>query len=272
MTMRRLIESMGSTDMRAILERLEVKTKTGVTLRVLSGGQEPEPDVAAASQGAEPPSSSKPSEYGYVGTSVGVPVGETVERDGLRFHRYASSLRVTDITNAGKRGKSCPEFALFNLDYGVKDAKQIAAVEDALKAIAKAKTYAQAVALARGVAAKDSQRGMAFASVEERQLRGVDVEPASDSTGRTIKIETPTFTLAAGATDFSVSEKVRPGHGGDDTRMIIPPVGGAKKTAITVFRSWVKQNLNDIKRMTFRELSKAMADAGLNYHSFSTMD
>ncbi len=270
--MRRLIESLVSTDMRSLLERLEVKTKTGVTLRVLSGGQEPEPDVAAASQGAEPPSSSKQSEYGYVGTSVGIPVGETVERDGLRFHRYASSLRVTDITNAGKRGKSCPEFALFNLDYGVKDAKQIAAVEAALKDIAKAKTYEQAVAIARGVAAKDSQRGMAFASIEERQLRGVDVPPAEGGKGSAIKIETPTFTLKAETTDFSVNEKPRPGTDGQDTTAIIPPVRGAKKTAIAAFYRWVKDNEWRIKRMTFRELASAMTKADLDFHQFSMLD
>jgi hypothetical protein len=275
--------------MRQLLERLETTTKTGVTLRVLPGGKDPKGQtvatppatpaspaqgMAAVIQGATQqalPKATAPKIY-YVDAAAGLAVGETVERNGLRMQRFRPSLRVTDLTNAGKRGKTCPQFALFNLDYGVQDAKQIAAVEATLKAIVKAPTYAKAVALAREVAAKDSRRGMAFASLEEHPLRGVDVLPVAGGKGATIKIETTTFSLEASVTDFTVTEKPRPGTDGQDTTMIIPPSYGAKKTAIKAFYGWVQANQADIKRMTFRALNQAMGDAKLAYHGFSTMD
>jgi hypothetical protein len=227
-----------------------------------------EEDVAREGRAALP----EAEEMLYVDQQAGLAVGQTIERDNLRMHRYNSSLRVTDVTNAGKRGKKCPEFALFNLDYGQRDPKDVAKINDALKAIVKAKTYAQAVAIARGVAAKDSQRGMSFASIEERDLRGVDVEPMAPSAGSAIQVETPTFKLKASRTEFDVMEKPRPGTDGQDVTAVIPPVGGAKKTAIARFYAWVGSHQAEIKGMTFRELLRAMAAADLDYHAYSMLD
>lgn len=33
-------------------------------------------------------------------------LGKTIELNGVRLHRYASSIRLTDLANAGKRGKT----------------------------------------------------------------------------------------------------------------------------------------------------------------------
>ena len=68
--------------MRTLLERIEAKTKTGITLRVLSGGQDP-----TAAHSAAVPANPK---YYDIDPNVGIPVGKTVERDGLRLHRFAS--------------------------------------------------------------------------------------------------------------------------------------------------------------------------------------
>jgi hypothetical protein len=273
--------------MRQLLERLEAQTKTGVTLRVLSGGKDPAgtgqvvatppptkaspaQGMAAVVQGAQQQALPKaPDARFYVDAAAGIPVGETVERNGMRLQRFRPSLRVTDLANAGKRGKGCPQFALYNLDYPFQAAKAAAAVSAALKAIAKAPTYAKAVAIAREAAAPKGQGGAGF---QEEVLRGVDVEPAAGGRGARFAIETPTFSLVASLTDFSVAEKRRPGPGGDDTRILGAPYGGAKKAAIKAFYAWVQVHEAEIKGMTFRELSRALADAGLAYHGFSTMD
>jgi hypothetical protein len=279
--------------MRCLLERLEAKTRTGVTLRVLPGGKDPQGQMgvtqgrtvatppatpaspaqgmAAVIQGATQKAMPKPEapELFYVDERAGLAVGETVERDGLRLHRFRPSLRVTDLANAGKRGKTCQEFALYDLDYAFQDAKAAAAVSAALKAIAKAPTYAKAVAIAKDAAAPKGKVGVGF---QEHTLRGIDVEPAQGAAGAQITLDTATFRLEASATDFSVHEKRRPGPTGDDTQILMPPVGGAKKTAIKAFYAWVQGHQAEVRGMTFRDLRRAMDEADLQYHSFSTMD
>lgn len=284
--------------MRQLLERLETTTKTGVTLRVLSGGKDPKGQtvatppatpaspaqgMAAVIQGAAQqalPKAEAPERF-YVDQNAGVPMAQTVERNGMRLHRFMSNLHVLDLANAGKRGKTVSSFTLSGFDPrndGFASAKAVAILEAGLKAIAKAKGYAQAVQIARETAAqvREAESGKAAyadrVKFTEGSSRGVDVEPAQGAAGAQIKAETPTFTLEASLTDFSVAEKPRPGHGGDDTQIIMPPTYGAKKTAIKAFYLWVQANLSDIKRMTFRELYKALSDAKLAYHIFSTMD
>ena len=278
MTMRRLIESMSSDGMRSLLERLEYKTKTGVTLGVISGGKgaDPAPQERQVKSSAPPPSAEgvplgmAGSEHQGISRSAGVRVGDTVESGSIRLHRYNSSLQVTDISNAGKRGKSCGQFSLYNLDYMFTDAKYVDSVGSALSKISKVKTYDEALKIAQSVAGED--RDTSKVPIEIRKLRGVDVDPPATAMGGVIRMDTKEFKLEASATDFSVHEKPRPGPNGDDTRILMPPVRGAEKTAIKAFYAWVKENEAKIKRMTFRELNRAMADAKLNYHSFSTMD
>jgi hypothetical protein len=251
--------------MRQLLERLEAQTRTGVTLRVLPGGKDPTAQAAAAA--AAPKAMAAvvaQAERGHISRLAGVPVGDTLERGPLRLHRYESALRVTDLTNAGKRGKPCPEFALYNLDFpvGVPTAE---AVDAALKAIAKAGTYAKAVAIAREAAAAAKATGERV-DIEENTLRGVDVEPAAGASGGKVVIKTPTFELEASGTGFSVSDARMDGEN------IIPPVGGAKKTAIKAFYAWVQAHRAEIAKMDYRALRSALTKAGLEFHQYSTMD
>jgi hypothetical protein len=273
--------------MRCLLERLEAKTSTGVTLRVLPGGKDPQGQtvatqgrtvatppatpaspaqgMAAVIQGAQQQAMPKPKEpeLYYVDERAGLAVGETVERDGLRLHRFRPSLRVTDLANAGKRGKTCQEFALYDLDYAFQDAKAAAAVSAALKAIAKAPTYAKAVAIAKNAAAPKGKVGVGF---QEHTLRGIDVEPAAGASGAKIVIKAPTFELQASSTGFSVSDTQMDGTN------IIPPVGGAKKTAIKAFYAWVQAHQGEIEKMDYRHLRSVLTKAGLAFHQYSTMD
>lgn len=155
--------------MRQLLERLETTTKTGVTLRVLSGGKDPKGQtvatppatpaspaqgMAAVIQGATQqalPKATAPERF-YVDQNAGVPMAQTVERNGMRLHRFMTNLHVLDLANAGKRGKTVSSFTLSGFDPrndGFASAKAVAILEAGLKAIAKAKGYAQAVQIAR---------------------------------------------------------------------------------------------------------------------------
>ncbi len=268
-TIREMLEAKQGKDLRALIERLEAQTKTGVTLRVLPGGMGGAPPVAPQPERVPQPTPGAREARREVG-GVGVPIGQTVERNGLRMHRYSSALRVTDLANAGKRGKQVDEFALYNLDYSFSD-QQAGILERALGAIAKARTYAQALQIAKEASAEVEKLpgGSGGARVEQNKYRGIDVEAPEGQRGAKIKIETPEFSLEASATDFSVNQKAK---GLEDTSNHIPPSHGAKKTAIAQFYAWVAANEAQIRRMKYHELTAAMADADLNYHTFSTYD
>lgn len=256
-TMRDLLEAAGG-GMRVLFERLEVMTKTGVKLRVLPGGED------SSVQDAPQPTA-KPRPIG----SVGFWIGDTVEKNGLRMHRYASALRVMDLANAGKRGKVVDEFALYNLDYSF-DVRVAGVIEDALIKIAEARTYSAALKIAQDAVdeAKALRIGL-VPSIEINRLRGVDVEAPAGGTGAKIVIKAPEFELEASPVTFSVRQKAK---GYEDTTNHIPPVHGAKKTAIARFYVWVRANEKEIKGWGYHDLSRAMADADLDYHTYSTMD
>ena len=55
-----------------------------------------------------------------------IPVGTGGETDHVRYHRYMHSVRVTDLTNAGRRGKMVDILAVTDLDYlGKNDIAQV---------------------------------------------------------------------------------------------------------------------------------------------------
>jgi len=273
-TMREILEAKGG-DFQALLERLEAQTKTGVTLRVLSGGMDPTqrkvaPTVAAAKSAPPAVKQHADADKGRELRGIGVGIGDTEEHDGLRFHRYASALMVTDLANAGKRGKTVPEFSLYNLDYTFGD-KSADELENALESIAKAKTYAQALQIAKKAVAfvhADGSRYGSSLNIEERPLRGVDVDPPEGASGAKIAIDTPHFSLSVDARGFSASDK-------DDQNnlpCIITPVRGAKQTAVKAFRTWVEANRDKLQDMTFNKFTAALNDAGVNYHYYCRMD
>lgn len=259
--------------MRQLIERLETKTRTGVTLRVLSGGKDPTAQGAPPAPAAASPVSPKTmaamvaqAERLPISRRAGVPVGDTLERGALRMHRYESALRVTDITNAGKRGKTCPEFALYNLDFPLPE-PGASAVDDALAAIAKAGTYAKAVAIAREAVAA-AKAVFSNVNIEENALRGVDVDPPAGAMGAPIKLDLPNFSLEATATGFAVHDK------GDTNNypVLMTPSGGKRKTAIKAFHAWATANKAALPKMKFDDVHRALRTAGIDYHYFLSMD
>jgi hypothetical protein len=267
------LEAKAQGSVRQLIERLEAQTKTGVTLRVLPGGvgaagaPEPHPQPERVPQ----PEPGKREERREL-RDVGLQIGSTVERLPLRMHRFATAVRVTDLTNAGKRGKQVDEFALYNLDYSYTEAEAVV-LEKAIAGIAKARTYAQALQIAKEAVRDVEKLGGGFKShtvnVEESRYRGIDVEPPEGATGAKIRIDAPEFELEASPVTFSVRQKAK---GLEDTTNHIPPVHGAKKTAIARFYAWAQANQAKIKGWSYRDLMKAMAEADLDYHSFSTYD
>jgi hypothetical protein len=182
-------------------------------------------------------------------------IGDTFENDKWRVHRYAGSLVMTDLTNAGKRGKKVDEIAFYNLD--MRTAPSFDLVGEMIGLV---KSNASLDKVKK--AAEDfKDRGY---SLEVRVQRGVDVMPGGF---KPIRINTDNLYIEAGYDSFTVRDK-RDQYN-DPT--CIPASKGGKKS-IPAFYRWVKDNERKIQSMTYSDVTKAMRDMDLAYHSYCAVD
>jgi hypothetical protein len=191
-----------------------------------------------------------------------IPIGKTLEVGNLRIHRFRSSIRVTDITNAGKRGKKVDEFALYDLDY-VKDKKALKAIEDFASYVHRAKSYKQARQMAKEVADEHSSVLMA-PKFSEEQHRGVDVAPANFEK---IHITTPNIEVDVNHDSFLIKDLRDPLN---EPRTMEHP--SAQRSSVQKMRTFVGKNREEIKRMTYGDLLKAMGREGIRFHSWCAVD
>ena len=140
-------------------------------------------------------------------------IAQTIENKAIRAHRYASSIRVTDLANAGKRGKSVDEFALYDLDYGLSPATK-QAIESFAKKLHTIGSYKDALREAETIirvaekdaqfAIKNNEKAYRAPSIEKSRMKGVHVAPGGF---KKIEVQTPFISLRADNDSFSVRDK-----------------------------------------------------------------
>lgn len=186
----------------------------------------------------------------------GLSIGDEMETEKWRVHRYSTSLVLTDLTNAGKRGKKVNQIALYNLDYKTIPAGAI--IDDILKLVKSNTSWERVLDAAKKY---QTHAGM---GIDIRQQRAIDIMPAGF---RPIRIDTPNVSVEAGYDGFMV--KNRADRYNEPT--CIPRATGGKK-AIPAFYRWVKENERKIRSMTFPEIQKTMDQLGIVYHYYCAMD
>jgi len=197
-----------------------------------------------------------------------LPIGETrlSRNKDFRIYRSMSSVTVTDLAGAGKRGKTCAEAVLWDID--VRQSPRLADAVDRVCAIAAdASSYEDAAAHLRFFVEDASENypdARRAPQYHERTLKGVDVTPADFSP---IKIETGEFSLESDYDDFTIRDK----RDRCNLPVCIPAIKGGKSD-IKVFYRWVSDNESRIKNMTYSEVLRGMGDAGIRYHSYYSMD
>lgn len=193
-------------------------------------------------------------------------VGETSENGMLRVHRFAGSVRVTDLTNAGKRGKKVATFAVLPLyarnttDEGVK--KRLGRVSSTL---AELTNYGTALQIVKDYIARFPNE----LELVEGEERGIDVRPggaevvvAFNSLGIDLEAEPNNFRLlhrtAYGRSNVAANEQ------GDafyqDTRYWPVNKIGARK-----FYEWLLANRSRIDTMTIRDFTMLWNRLGIAY-------
>lgn len=193
-------------------------------------------------------------------------IGQTIENKGVRIHRYASSIRVTDLTNAGRRGKMVDQFALYDLDY-TKDRETQKAVEQFARMIDHVKDYKTALKMAKGLVAFGQNRkgNLTTPKISESKLKGVRVAPGGF---KPIVVESPYLSITADSDSFRVRNKEDTYNEGTLTSSF----RGKKKTAVKKFYDWAVKNERRLKSMDFSDVLNALKKNGIDYHQYSAMD
>lgn len=182
------------------------------------------------------------------------PVGKTDENESIRWHRYAPSTRVWDLTNAGRRGKIVDVFSLYGYDWrgGPEAAERVDEFVGNLPKM----DFQQALKAARELE-KDG-----IGRVETSHEKGILVDPPGF---KSFTMEALGFTLSMHPRDgYSVLDK------SDLDNM--PACYNRGKSDVKRFYRWVQENMHKIRRMSYQELLRAMSQEDFDFHSYCRMD
>lgn len=177
-------------------------------------------------------------------------IGCTTEVAGYRVHRFTTSLRVTELANAGKRGKRCREWSVIERSFGPLTCGESLSLEIIMCA-------------RRGVA--HVERALSEAAecgyvVEARELRGVDVTPASSR----VRVVGMHVVVDADAESFTVRDA-------DDVANETT-IMGRTRTATKRFLAWAHANRDALRGMYFRDVLAACRADGIDVHQWCAVD
>lgn len=184
-------------------------------------------------------------------------VGDTFESDFLRVHRYRDQIQVTDVVNAGKRGKKCREFSI-----GTRKHYQDSFSDfyDLVEKITDKTTYNEALADAKFLASKDDSY-----TVYESEKRGVDVIPTSL---KPFEYSNEKFYIRSDIQSFTIRDLTdrhnEPTCISTDNRT---GVRGVKK-----LYDYLTKNSEKIKDMDFNQVTSLVSDLGIGYHHYCAVD
>lgn len=182
-------------------------------------------------------------------------IGKTlVVGSSFRAVRNRMSLTLTELANAGKRGKKVDEVYLYDIDYGC----TVDSVERLSEAVAAATTFSDAAALLTTFAAENDR-----AHLDRRLRRGVDVAPGDVST---IEIDGPKVHIKVDWDSFSVRCKADQ----NNLPTLIPR--DRRATSVAKFRALATKDADTLRNSTFNQVWDTLQNAGIDSHYFCSMD
>lgn len=181
------------------------------------------------------------------------------EKSMIRAHRFMNSLKVWDLSNAGKRGKKVDSFTIMiNEDNDI----EVKALEEISKKAEKAKHFIELKLEAISIVddALDNDVQIDF---YKNNYRGVDIQPAGF---KPIKLKGKYVDIEAGYNRFVVRDKQ------DEYNLptCMPAANG--KRDIKLFYRWLKDNEKKVKNMTFNEIVRELQKNKIKYNQYCSMD
>lgn len=194
-------------------------------------------------------------------SAMGIPLGTTWEAGSARIHRYRDHFRVTDLENAGKRGKKVREMVIEPTVYykGSHDEW----MDRMSGALPEYHTYDAIKAFIKDILV-DAPHEI---RIDESVVRGVDVSP-----GGTTKITLQTNTgieITADPLDFMLNSRVMmPGPTGKPSFALDTLYWPTNKRRDSkVFYNWLKANLAEANRMSITDFRKLFDELKIPYDS-----
>ena len=187
--------------------------------------------------------------------------GETREfaRSRLRVHRYNDALQVTDLTNAGKRGKGVYVLSVNYYQSGVADEAVFEMLGlDALDVT----PFNDVVTLVEENVPRLQAQGI-YVSSDVSHKRGVDVAPAGFEN---IEVHGDYVYAKAENDSFTVQDKVDQNN--------LPTCYARGKRDVYAFYRWLAEPKNRalVQKGKFAQVLEGMTAAGIDYKYYCAMD
>lgn len=178
--------------------------------------------------------------------------GDTIETSTWRVMLGALSVRITHITNAGKRGKKCAEFVLYHPETRG-GADLMPALEVVLQKASREVEPCVMLATVRACVAPGVE-------LDVSELRGFDVTKPGEKIeiiGRAIKVR-------ASSQGFTIANRLD--FMNEETLIQVDRSGPAKVLA------WVKANVKALDSMTFGEVTEALRSMDVRSHYYCAIN
>ena len=189
-----------------------------------------------------------------------IEMGETREVGTVRFHRYREGLKVTDLTNAGKRGKVVQELYIGQKSWQ-RTCDASARLYDLCDLVCRTGNYSTAAALVECYVDENPEA----LSIDARTFKGIEVQPAGFEE---ISISNEHMAMTAGYDSFGVSDL----RDQANCPRLIPTCHGGAKTAVKRWYAYVKANRKQLETATFSQVWEAMSKADVKTHYYCAMD
>lgn len=188
--------------------------------------------------------------------------GGAFESKHIRVKSWRSAIQVTDLENAGKRGKSVRQFSLYNIDY-IRDRQPTFSYVYNFYLTLPKPTYDQALEWAKAIS-KDAQSRNIGVEIQEKTLRGVDVAPSGFEP---ISIAEKHFNLSVDNKEFVIHDLDDPRN--EPTAISLDRHG---KRNVKKLYDWALKNKTKLAGKTFNDVTRMLREAGINYHYYCAMD
>lgn len=188
----------------------------------------------------------------------GLDVGRTVNVGDVRIHRFRDMFRVTDLTNAGKRGKKVRTLAI-DLGYGSTVGDREAWFDELSEGLIRQTTYEGVVRYLNHM-----KEGEPYLNWSISEQRGIDVEP----TGSKLTLKTNAgLVIESSASEFNVLNKQPLTHPqtGDPIGFQDTNYYNRGKDSANVFFTWLQSNLSQVNSLDMNDLRRVWDQLDVKY-------
>jgi hypothetical protein len=180
-------------------------------------------------------------------------IGKTIEKNGMRMHRYQWSVSVTSLENAGKRGKTCKSISAYDYGSGNDSERNLNALCDDLMQCQNFDAASNAV--------KMHTSNVSCFNYQETESKGVEVAPEAFSP---VEIFNDGVYVKVDWDSFSIRDKVDMNNE--------PTLISLKSSQAKKLYKLLKGSENNYKSYSFSDFWNFLQNNNVGHHYYCAMD